>query len=776
MSEKLKVVNTAISQPSEEMTNCCRPSEQQKLRRASVKEMLDEKEVCVTNIKIQQMCCPSEERVIRAKLEDMKGIYELNFRLLDKTLTVTHSAEVLDFILQRIRAVGYEPELASQQQTADQQGFNRKYLQLIVASVLALVSEVTHWLSDDVWLSAVIALLAVMLCGFDTYRKGWRSLVKFELNINALMSIAITGAFFLGEWPEAAMVMVLFSLAEKIEQSSLQKASNAIRELLELSPAVSTVLQEDGSWQKVDTQSVAKGAIVRVRPGERISLDGVISQGHSSIDQSPITGESIAVDKKEGDEVFAGTINTNGSFQFQVTAVTADTTLAAIIKVVEQAQNAKAPIQRFIDKFAKVYTPIVFGLSIGIALIMPLMFAGDWQEWVYKALVLLVIACPCALVISTPVTIVSGLTAAARRGILIKGGVYLEQARHIKWLALDKTGTITKGKPQLCDYLLINNLSESSKDPRQLAYSLASLSDHPVSQSIASALQTEFSNPSCTGPLKVDSYTAMVGCGVQGYIAKEQYYLGSVRLARKLGLLTTSDESVFLDYEKQGKTLNLLMTNHQVIALFAVADSVKKESVEALASLKELRVNTIMLSGDNKHTTGAIAKQVGVEWAYGEQLPQDKQAVIERLQSECRPQDARLKRCSDKKLSALGKVAMVGDGINDAPALAKSDIGFAMGALGTDTAIETADVALMDDDLRKIPEFILLSRKAHRILLQNISFAIAVKVVFLAITVLGFADLWMAVFADVGASLLVVANGLRLLKLQPLKESGYLLP
>ncbi|MEH6442964.1 MAG: heavy metal translocating P-type ATPase [Oceanospirillaceae bacterium] len=756
MSIDEMINNNAVPKLASKTGSCCGNGHVELGSQAKQKSQ-PTKSGITTDIRIMQMCCPSEERIIRSKLADNEGIYSLEFKLLNKILTVVHHEAALPSILSAITTLGYEPEVEFAEKVTPLKHSQSKYLWLIIAAVLALGSEMVGWLGDYSWLSIALSIVAVALCGIETYKKGWVSLINYDLNMNALMSIAITGAFLLGEWPEAAMVMVLFSLAEMIEQNSLQKASNAIRGLLELSPALTTVLQTDGSWSEVDTKSIIKGAVVRVKPGERISLDGVITQGSSSVDQAPITGESIVVDKVEGDTVYAGTINGTGSFEFKVTAITTDTTLASIIKVVEQAQSNKAPIQRFIDKFARIYTPIVFLIAVGVAVIMPLFFAGDWQAWIYKALVLLVIACPCALVISTPVTVVSGLTAAARRGILVKGGVHLEQGRHIQWLALDKTGTITQGKPAFCDYLLLNNVSDNELYPKQLAMSLTSRSDHPVSTAITKGLQVELAAQNMQ-VLEVDDFQAMLGSGIQGTIAGQQLYFGTVRLAGKLNLLTDSDEALFAEYEKQGKTLNLLMTNSQILALFAVADTVKKESEQAIQALHKLNVKTIMLSGDNKHTANVIAKQVGIDRAEGELFPEDKLKIVEQLQrGNGGSSDSRLKP------AAQCIVAMVGDGINDAPALAKSNLGFAMGALGADTAIETADVALMDDDLRKIPEFIMLSKKVHTILLQNISFAIAVKVLFLGITLAGFGDMWMAVFADVGASVLVVANGIRLL-------------
>jgi Cd2+/Zn2+-exporting ATPase len=696
-----------------------------------------------TDIRIMQMDCPTEERLIRAKLAEVDGVISLEFKLLNRVLSVVHSDSSLAAILAGIKSLGYTPEINYGDEPLVIEQPKGKYLWLAIAAVIGFASEAIGWFGDYQLIAMLLAGSAIALCGIETYKKGWLSIISLDLNINALMSIAVTGAFILGEWPEAAMVMVLFSLAELIEQNSLQKAGNAIRSLLELSPAMTSVKKE-GVFEKIETKRVAKGAIVQVKPGERISLDGIIIKGHSSIDQAPITGESMLVDKNVGDTVFAGTINANGAFEFEVTAITTDTTLAAIIKVVDQAQSNKAPIQRFIDKFARVYTPLVFLIALSIAIIMPLMFAGDWQAWIYKALVLLVIACPCALVISTPVTVVSGLTAAAKRGILIKGGVHLEQGRHIKHIAFDKTGTITQGKPRLIDFNVIDTAQVNKQAYyQQLAMSLASYSDHPVSQAITQSLQETDAKL-----LPVDEFSAIVGKGIKGSINNEQYYLGNTAMAKQLSLLSAKIAERLSYYEKQGKTLNLLMNDQQVLALVSVADTIKENSKQAIKELTHLQVNTVMLSGDNKYTAQMIGKQVGINNVQAQLLPEDKLAVIERLQKE----------------SNNSVVAMVGDGINDAPALATADLGFAMGALGTDTAIETADIALMDDDLRKIPQFIALSKNMHHILVQNISFAIAIKVIFLAITLAGFGDMWMAVFADVGASVLVVANGLRLLK------------
>jgi Cd2+/Zn2+-exporting ATPase len=553
------------------------------------------------------------------------------------------------------------------------------------------------------------------------------------------MSIAVTGALALGQWPEAAMVMVLFTVAELIEAKSLDRARHAIRGLMQLAPEGATVLQGDGRWADVAAGSVVLNARVRIKPGERIALDGTIVSGSSSVNQAPITGESLPVDKQVGDPVFAGTINASGSFEYTVTAVAGDSTLARIIHAVEEAQGNKAPTQRFVDQFARVYTPVVFAIALGVAVLPPLLLGGDWMDWVYKALVMLVIACPCALVISTPVTIVSGLAAAARQGILVKGGVYLEEGRKLRWLALDKTGTITQGKPAQTDFMALNGWDAAAV--RSLAASLAARSDHPVSLAVAQSAERDGVRLQT-----VEQFEALAGRGVKGLVNGKLYYLGNHRLIHDQGRCSDALEQQLSALETQGKTVVLLTDEHSVHGLFAVADTVKEGSRQALAELHALGLQTVMLTGDNAHTARAIAAQVGLDDARGDLLPEDKLSAIQAL------------------MQTGASVGMVGDGINDAPALATASIGFAMGAAGAGSAIETADVALMDDDLRKLPRFVRLSRQTHSVLVQNIVVALGIKAVFLVLTLMGLGSMWMAVFADVGASLLVVANGLRLLR------------
>jgi Cd2+/Zn2+-exporting ATPase len=696
-----------------------------------------------TSLVISKMDCPTEEALIRKRLTGMPGIEDMQFNLMQRTLTLTHAPEALDAALRALQEIGLAAEKKASLIAADNEAKSPvsryAWLPMAFSGMAALAAELVHWVNGGTnWLVIALALAAIFSGGLDTYKKGWIAVKNRNLNMNALMSIAVTGGLIIGQWPEAAMVMFLFALAELIEQKSLDRARNAIRGLMDMAPETATVRQVDGSWTQVSANMVAIGAQVRVRPGERIPLDGKVVSGQSTINQAPITGESVPVEKGVGDPVFAGTINEAGSFEFEVTARSDNTTLARIIHAVEEAQGTKAPTQRFVDQFSKVYTPAVFFVALLVAVVPPLAFGQAWYDWVYRALVLLVVACPCALVISTPVTIVSGLAAAARKGILIKGGVYLEQGRKLNWLALDKTGTITLGKPSVTEY---QPLTPSPDMVLALASSLAARSDHPVSHAVAT-----YGNVQSAARVEVDGFRALLGRGVEGQMNQLSYWLGNQRLAKERGQLTEEVASKVEALERQGRTAVMLGNADRVMALFGVADIVRQTSQQAIAELHELGVKTIMLTGDNEHTALAIARQVGIDDARGNQLPEQKLRVIEEL---------------GQRGATIG---MVGDGINDAPALAKADIGFAMGAAGTDTAIETADVALMDDDLRKVTSFVRLSRATSGILTQNIVLALAIKAIFIFLTFTGHATMWMAVFADMGASLLVVFNGLRLLR------------
>ncbi len=694
-----------------------------------------------TVFRIGKMDCPTEEGIIRNRLKGMNGIERLEFDLMSRKLTVIHGHPDESTIQQALESVGMDPKLVSEDEP-ESAGHGPavpildRWL-MGASGVLAVAAEVIAWTmgTERSWPVIALALGSIALGGKETIRKGIVSLRTLTLNINFLMTIAIIGAAFIGQWPEAAMVTFLFGVAEMIEAFSLDRARHAIRSLMELSPERALALVGN-EWVEIEASSVALGQLVRVRPGERIALDGLVKKGSSSVNQAPITGESIPVAKAAGDQVFAGTINEKGSFDFEVTANTEQTTLARIIRVVQQAQSQKAPTQRFVDKFARYYTPLVVVLAILITVVPPLLLAQPYSDWLYKALVLLVIACPCALVISTPVTVVSALASAARRGILVKGGVYIEEGRRLSQIALDKTGTLTHGLPKVTDVVPFDSIEEA--ELLRLAASLDAPSEHPVATAIVAAYEGERAS--------VEEFESITGRGVKGIVGGQQYFLGNHRLAHEEDYCRAEVDAVLEDLEEQGKTVVILGNTDRALGVIAVADTVRETSIQAVKELHDLGVRTLMLTGDNARTANAIAAQVGIDDARGDLLPEDKLKIITEL-------------TADEE-----HVGMVGDGINDAPALAQADVGFAMGAAGTDTAIETADVALMQDDLRKIPEFIRLSRRASAVLKQNIAFAIGVKVLFFVLAFFGIATLWMAVFADMGASLLVVVNGLRLLQ------------
>jgi len=692
-------------------------------------------------LRIPAMDCPNEENLIRQALADIDGIRTLRFELAARNLSIDGSPSAQESALLAIRKLGFEAEpIAAESKVESPSGFG-EIGKAVVALLLAIAAEALDYFAPDTLpfkgLGMALAAAAIALSGFSTYRKGLAALRRGQLNMNALMGVAVTGAFLIGQWPEAAMVMALYAIAELIEARSVDRARNAIQGLLALAPDTAEISQPDGSWLEMPADQVSLGAQVRVKPGARIPLDGRVTVGNSAVNQAPVTGESIPVDKSIGDPLFAGTINETGTLVFEVTAVAGNTTLSRIIHAVEQAQGTRAPTQRFVDRFAAIYTPAVFVIALAIALLGPWLFGWTMLQAVYKALVLLVIACPCALVIATPVTVVSGLAAAARRGVLIKGGVYLEEARKLRAVALDKTGTITAGKPKLVASEIVSS-SIAETQILSWAASLAGHSDHPVSKAIAAGLP-----PSANG---LQDFRALPGRGIEARSDGTLLVLGNHRLIEERHLCSPAIEARLNEHERQGRTVTLLASNNEVLAIFAVADTIKESSRSAIAELHRLGVVSVMLTGDNVATAGAIAQQAGIDDARGNLLPEDKLAAIEELRER------------------YGSTAMTGDGINDAPALARADIGVAMGAAGTDTAMEAADIVIMNDDLRRIPETIHLSRRTHAVLWQNISLALGIKVVFLGLALFGSATMWMAVFADMGASLLVVANGLRMLR------------
>ena len=617
-------------------------------------------------------------------------------------------------------------------------------------------------------LTAVAGLLTVLGLGFALLARGWslgatalftaailtgglpiaqlayREVVRsHSLGINTLMVIAVVGATLIGEWAEAAVVVVLFALGEALEGYAAERARGALEGLLDLAPPVALKMRPNGELWETAVEQLAIGDWVLVRPGDRVSVDGVVRSGRSAVDQSPITGESVPVDKELGDEVFAGTVNGAGALEVEITRLAADNTLNRMVALVQQAQSRQAPVQRFIDRFARVYTPAVTIAAALVATVPPLLFGGAfWGEggWLMRALQMLVIACPCALVISTPVSVVSAMTAAASRGVLIKGGRYLDALSRVKVFAFDKTGTLTRGRPVATDVLHVCTCGRCPENcGLQHAASLEAQSSHPLARALLSEAKARG-----VALWPAENVAVLSGRGVEGTVHGAAVTVAShthfdQHHSHEPDICRQADELA-----AQGKTVILVRHDGEVCGLFGVADTPRPSSQAALADLKAHHLHTVMLTGDSAAVAAEIGRQVGVEQVLAELLPEEKMNAIAKL------------------AAAHGAVAMVGDGVNDAPALAQADVGIAMGAAGSAQAMETADVVLMGDDLSQLPFILALGRRTRRVISANIMFALAVKAVIFALAAAGLTTLWMAIVADVGASVAVILNGMRL--------------
>lgn len=627
----------------------------------------------------------------------------------------------------------------------DEHGGNH-FLPVIISGIFTGILLLAQWqnLLPQTGIIA-IASIAIISGAWFIFPKAIKSITHLSLDMNVLMSVAVIGAACINQWQEAATVVFLFSLSELLESLSVTRARRAIQSLLELSP--DTALIKDGNdLKEVAVEEVKISDIIVVKSGTRIALDGEIVKGSSTVNQAPITGESMPVEKKTGDTVFAGTINNEGSLEVKVTKIYSETTLSRIIHLVEEAQSQKAPTQQFIDKFARYYTPAVFVIALLVWFVPPLMLGMDWSTWTYRALVLLVIACPCALVISTPVSIVSGLTAMAKRGVLIKGGAYLEAIGKLKALAVDKTGTITEGKPKVVEIIPFS--SKPINEILGIAAAIDVHSEHPLAQAVmayAREQAVEFD--------RSENYQAQIGKGAQAEINGHHYFLGNHRFTHELAVCSETLEQKLAEIEANAQSL--VVVGHkphadckgEVLGIIVIADSIRQEAQAAIQSIHKAGIQkVIMLSGDNQRTVNAISKQVGIDEALGDLLPEQKIEKVQQL------------------MKQYGFVGMIGDGVNDAPAMAAASLGIAMGGIGTDTAIETADITLMKDDLSKVAEAINLGRRTLRVIQINIGFALIVKAVFLTLALFGHTSLWLAILADTGTTLIVITNALSLLK------------
>ncbi len=706
---------------------------------------------------IEGMDCADCARTLEKGVAGLEGVIHVAVNFAAAKMRVEYEADRLTRadIVARIRQLGYnieEPE-AERRKTKEAGGFlaflsrKRRDALTLASGLVLLIAFILETAGVPVTITHTIYAVAILLGGYYVAKSGLTALrTTRSADINFLMTIAALGSIAIGELEEGALVMFLFSLGNTLESYTMDRARNAIRALMDLSPQEATLIHGDGSVElaEVHEEQVPVGRLkvgdkIIVKPGERIPMDGRVLEGASAVNQAPITGESIPVEKTPGTQVFAGTINGEGALIIEVIKLAKDNTLARIIEMVEEAQAQKAPSQRFVDVFARYYTPAVILGAVLVAILPPLLGWGAFNAWFYRALVLLVISCPCALVISTPVSIVSAIASAAREGVLIKGGAYLEEAGALKVVAFDKTGTLTHGRPVVTDVVPLNE--RTREEVLALAAAVESRSEHPIAKAVVKAAEE-----AGVTYQRGEDFRALTGRGARARMGGRMIYVGNHELFADWCDHRPEVHRWLEELEAAGKTVMLVGTQEGVLGLLAVADTVRETSREAISRLKRAGIaKTVMLTGDNEGTARAIAQAVGVDEFRANLMPEEKVGAIDAL------------------LSEHGKVAMVGDGVNDAPALARATVGIAMGAAGTDAALEAADIALMADDLSKLPYAMRLSRRTLGIIRQNIALSLLIKGVFLALALLGLATLWMAVFADMGASMLVILNGMRLL-------------
>ncbi len=694
-----------------------------------------------STFKVEGMDCREEVALLERRFKNLAGLEAFSADLVGQRLHVKYDAAKLSAsaIAAAVADAGMRAWLEHEEPIgvgADGTWWRGALVWLsgvaFGAGLLLQAADVASWIVRTVFVLAIAAGATL------TARRAWTAARIRSLDINVLMMVAAAGAIALGQWSEAAAVVFLFAVAQALEVRTLERARRAIRALMDLTPTEALV--RDGTAERrVDVDQVTPGAIIVVRPGEKIPLDGIVVAGDSAVNQAPVTGESLPADKRAGDEVFAGTINGRGALDVRVTHARRDTTLARIIHLVERAQAQRAPSQTFVERFAAIYTPAVLALAVFLAIVPPLQ-SGAWHEWIYRALVLLVVSCPCALVISTPVSIVAALAGAARKGVLIKGGAYLERAGRVRCVAFDKTGTLTRGMPEVVDVLAIDGLPAPAVIA--LAAAVEQRSEHPIAKAIVRHAAT---NGIAAAP--GEAVHALAGRGAEGSVDGSRIVLGNHRLFEERGLCSPRIHERLDAITARGCTAVLVARDEQAVGIISVADRPRPASRDVLDLLRRQGIESlVMLTGDNESTARAIASEIGVDEFRAELLPEDKVTAVDDLRRR------------------YGLVAMVGDGVNDAPALASADVGIAMGAAGSDAALETADVALMADELLKIPYALRLSRATVRNIKANLAISLVLKAAFVVAAVAGVATLWMAVVADTGASVIVIANAMRLLR------------
>lgn len=695
-----------------------------------------------STFKIEGMDCHEEIAILERRLKKLHGLEALDADLMGQRLRIKYDAARLSAskIAEAVAQTGMRAWLEHEEPVPVAASATTR-LRLVVVSGLAFAAgfALEHALGDPRGLAWIPYLAGVILGGIHTARRALVSVRAGALDMNVLMAVAVVGAMAISQWSEAASVVFLFALAQLLEARAMDRARHAIGALMDLAPSQALV-RRGAEALLVAVDDVRVGDVVLVRPGEKIPLDGRVAAGESPVNQAPVTGESLPVDKAPGDEIFAGTINGRGALDVVVTRLGRDSTLARIVHLVERAQAQRAPSQAFVDRFARVYTPAVLALAVIVALVPPLFLHGEWGTWFSRSLVLLVISCPCALVISTPVSIVSALAAAARKGVLIKGGARLEKMAALRCIAFDKTGTLTKGRLHVMDVVPVTG--SSAAQVLHAAASLEARSEHPIGRAI---VERAVADGVALTP--VSAFHALPGRGAEATVGPDRVLVGSHRLFEERGMCSEAVEAALATLASRGCSTVIVGAKGEPIGVIGVADEPRESARAAIDLLRRHGIEHVaLLTGDHEPAARALAESLGIDAFRADLLPEDKVASVEELRAR------------------YGTLAMVGDGVNDAPALAAADVGIAMGVAGTDAALETADVALMADELLKIPYTLRLSRATSRNIRANITFSIVLKGAFLVMAITGTATLWMAVAADMGASLVVIANALRLLR------------
>ncbi len=694
-----------------------------------------------TVFQVSGITCMDCAQKFEKAVNELPGIVKASLNTITGKLTIEGTANI-----ESIRQLGQDEnyiieevtELSSVKDSQDTKHAWELRRAILSGTSLVLAYAVEH-LGGAANFFLPFYMATIVLGGWGNFKKAAHALPRMNFNMSVLMSVAVIGAVAIGQYEEGASVAFLFAVSEMLEAWTIQRARRSIRQLMDIAPQTARVCRM-GVEIEVPVADIVVDDIMIIRPGEKIAMDGIITKGETAVNQAAITGESIPAEKGPGNEVFAGTLNTHGALEVRVTKLANDTTLAKIIHMVEEAQSKRAYSQVFIEKFAAVYTPIVMALAVGIIFIPPIFFGYEWVPWIYRGLALMVIACPCALVVSTPVAIVSAISNAAKNGVLIKGGVYLEAIGDIKAIAFDKTGTLTRGRPVITDIVTDGSLEENKL--LEIVAGLEARSEHPLAVAIVKAAQERGLQVA-----PVEDFVAIPGKGAQGTFAGQIIFAGNLRFFGDLGISLKPIAKRVEQLQEEGKTIIIAGTKETLLGIIALADEIRETSSTTIAALKHAGIkHTIMLTGDNTASAKAVAAKIGIDEYLPELLPQDKVSAVQQL------------------LTKYDKVAMIGDGINDAPALAVATTGIAMGGAGSDTALETADIALMGDDLTKLPFAIRLSRKSITIIRQNVIFALLIKIIAVLAVFPGWLTLWLAILADMGATILVTLNSLRLLK------------